>query len=104
MNKKKECDRLDHIKPLRFSKKQIDKLEASANELSMPFATYAQDKLVNGKERTTYAKRKMMTAITTANKHIDELYELLATTDSEYISKDELVRYLKTAKKECEIL
>lgn len=104
MNKKNECDRLSHVKPLRFSKRQLDKLNASANELNMPFATYAQDKLNNGKERTTYAKRKMMVAIATANKHIDEIYELLATTDSEYISKDELIRYLKTAKKECETL
>lgn len=98
---KKNKERLTVSKTLRFTETDYNALDKNAQALDMPFNTYAQDILMEGNQRKLYAKRKMVTAIITANRHIDQIYELLETTESDYISKESIINLLEEAKKEC---
>ena len=104
MPRKKSKENLTVSKAVRFTERNYNELDKSAQELDMPFNTYVQDILMEGNQRKLYAKRKMVTAIVTANRHIDQIYELLAATESDYISKESIINLLEEARKDCETL
>ena len=104
MNTKNKKEILDIRKTLRFTPREFNVLNQKAEELDMSFTKYSHDKLVNGKERTTHAKRKMNEAIVLARKNIDQLYDLLESTTADYVSKESIRQLLEEEKKECDAL
>ena len=85
---------------LRFTPSQKRKLLSEAEKYNMPPRTYAADKLLNGKMRVSYAKRKICTTLVTVGNYLDEISSILEAEPSAYISKEQLLKPLDNARKE----
>ena len=85
---------------LRLTPSQKRKIYAEAEKYNMPPRTYAEDKLVNGKMRVSYAKRKICTTLVTVGNYLDEISSILDTEQSDYILKEQLFKPLENARKE----
>lgn len=87
---------------LRVTPSQKNILIKEANEFQMPLSTYATDKLFGGKERNKYARRIMCTTLVTASNSIDEIFNEIEATNSDYIEISKILPPLNNARKECE--
>lgn len=85
----------------RYTDDEYSMVKAKADSYDMPISNYIRDVTVNGTERKVYAKRRMSKAVITANKHIDQLYELVASTETTTVPKDLIITFLEEARKEC---
>lgn len=104
MSIKIKKERLDKKETVRYTSEEFDVISEKAKELGMKPSAYIRDKTINGKERSSYAIKKMITAKITAQKHIDQLYELLETTNSDSVPKENIIQLLEEARKECTVL
>ena len=85
----------------RYTDDEFSMVKAKADSYAMPISNYIRDVTVNGSERMVYAKRRMSKAVITANKHVDQLHEILLSTESDSVPKDLLIPFLEEARKEC---
>ena len=88
----------------RYTDEEHEMLKGKADSYAMPISNYIRDITVNGTERKVYAKRNMSKAIITANKHVDQLYEMVSSTETDTIPKDLIINFLEEARKECKNL
>lgn len=85
---------------IRCTPTHLKVLVDQASMLNMPLAAYASDKLFNGKQRNQYARRKICKTLVKSSSYLDEVYDILSSTDSEYIEKALLLPPLENARKE----
>ena len=100
----KTTETLDEKITVRYTSSELNNFKEKATRLGMKPSAYIRDKSVNGKERSSHAMKKMIAAKVTAQKHIDQLYELLEMTESDSVPKKDIINLLKEARKECETL
>lgn len=86
---------------LRMTPSQKNILMKEANKFQMPLSTYAADKLLGGKKINKYARRIMCTTLVTASNSIDEIFDIIEATDSDYIEIAKILPPLNNARKEC---
>lgn len=104
MNSKRQKETLSERVTVRFTPTQLSIIRSKANELGMTHTAYIQDKSVNGRERMNNTKRKLIIATINAQKHLDQLYELLDSTQSNNIPKETIYNFLNNARKEINYL
>ena len=88
---------------IRCTEEQKQELIRRAYALGMPYTSYAVDKLFNGKERKKYANRILCTSLIKTGENIDSLLNRVSQTETDSISKQELIDALNNIRKELNI-
>ena len=86
-----------------LTEKEYELEKKRAAEMGMSFSSYARDRLINGKERSTALKKKLCASQITFNNCIDKLYNTILSAETDSLSKDELLPILDIIKKECKL-
>lgn len=97
-------ERKDQRITIRCTTIQKKELEHAAHTLGMHPSTYICDKLFDGKDRNKYARRIMCKTLVTVSKNIDEIYNLIEESSSDYIEINKILPILDNARLECEKL
>lgn len=84
----------------RCTDEQKEQILKNAAALNMPYSTYICDKVLKGKERNNYARRKMVTTLITTSSYLDQICNLIDADDSETIDKNKLVPIIEYAREE----
>ena len=85
---------------IRVTPTQKKEVISQAAMLDMPHTAYASDKLFNGKQRNQYARRKICKTLVRSSSYLDEVFDVLYATDSDYVEKALLLPPLENARKE----
>ncbi len=101
MKAKIKKEKADKRITVRFTEEEFKTVTEKADELGMKDSSYIRDRVINGKERNIYAKRKMCTALVTVNHCIDQLHDSVLSMDGDSISKKELIGLIEKMRKEC---
>lgn len=94
----------DQKMTFRCTLSQKNQILETARQFNMPSSTYICDKLFNGNERNKYARRKMCCTLVTAGKYLDEMYNVIAEEETNFVSIEKILPHLNNAKKECDKL
>lgn len=84
-----------------FSTTRTEKFEIldAAKKFNMSVSAYAESKVLNPQKLTRYIKGVMHTTLVEVGAVIDEIYDLCEKTDSDFISKTDLLPLLERGRK-----
>lgn len=103
MNQKAKKEKLDVRITVRFTLGEAKLVNETADELGMQASTYIRDRIVNGRERSNYSKRKLCTTLVTMNQYLDQFQDTVLSMDGDSIPKEELIPFIEKLRKECEL-
>lgn len=89
---------------MRLTASEKRRIDRQAEIYQMNPSDYARDKILNGKERNNYYRRIMYTRLVETSHAVDCVYDYISRTDSDYVSKAELIPFIDNIKKGCEAL
>lgn len=95
----KKNSKKTEIISIRVTPTQKKLYQKQADMYQMPLTTYCADKLANGKERNIFARRVLNTRLVETGKAVDDIYDYMSRTDSEYVPKADLYPLLDNVKK-----
>ncbi len=101
MRAKTKKEKADKRVTVRFTQEEFEVVKGQADELGMKDSSYIRDRVINGKERNVYAKRKMCTTLVTVNHCIDQLHDSVLSMDGDSISKKDLIGLIEKMRQEC---
>ena len=88
---------------IRCTPSEKNYLEEHASQLGMHAATYAHDLIFKKNQRRVYVKRKISQAFVRTGYYLDEMYDIISKTDSDYIAIEKILPPLNNARKECDL-
>lgn len=88
---------------IRCTEEQKRKIEDAAHALDMKAGPYALDKAIKGTACNHYSKKKLTKSLVLISNHLDEIYELIYSTNGNLIEKEKIISALDAARKETTI-
>ena len=88
---------------IRCTEEQKRKIEDAAHALNMKAGPYALDKAIKGTACNHFSKKKLTKSLVLISNHLDEIYELIFTTDGNFIEKEKIMPVMEAAREETTI-
>lgn len=88
---------------IRCTEAQKRKIEDAAHALDMKAGPYALDKAIKGTACNHYSKKKLTKSLVLISNHLDEIYELIYSTNGNLIEKEKIMSVLDAAREETKI-